>query len=43
VSDVDNGGFVLNVNGRMVQDLDYVEVHIMEPRDEHTRGEHCSG
>jgi hypothetical protein len=30
VSDVDNEGFVLNVDGRMVQDLDYIGVHITE-------------
>jgi hypothetical protein len=30
MSDVDDGGFVLNVNGGKMQDLDYVEVHTME-------------
>jgi hypothetical protein len=31
------GGFVLNVDGGSMQELDYVEVHTMEPRDKHTR------
>jgi hypothetical protein len=30
MSDVDDEGFVLNVDGRMVQDLDYIGVCIME-------------
>jgi hypothetical protein len=38
VSDVDDGGVVLNVDGGRMQELDYVEVHTTEPRDEHTRG-----
>jgi hypothetical protein len=32
-------GFVLNVDGGRMQELDYVEVCTMEPRDKHTRGE----
>jgi hypothetical protein len=32
-------GFVLNVDGRRMQELDYVEVRTTEPRDKHTRGE----
>jgi hypothetical protein len=39
VSDVDDGGVVLNVNGGRMQELDYIEVRIMEPRDKHTRGD----
>jgi hypothetical protein len=39
VSDVDDGGVVLNVNGGSVQELDYVEVRTTEQRDKHTRGE----
>jgi hypothetical protein len=27
---MDNDGFALNVNGGIVQDLDYIEVRIME-------------
>jgi hypothetical protein len=38
VSDVDVEGFVLNVDGGVVQELDYVEVRTMEQRDKHTRG-----
>jgi hypothetical protein len=37
VSDVDDGGVVLNVDGRSVQELDYVEVRTTEQRDKHTR------
>jgi hypothetical protein len=32
-------GFVLNVDGGRMQELDYIEVHTMEPRDKHTRGD----
>jgi hypothetical protein len=39
VSDVDGEGFALNVDGRKVQDLDYIEVRTTEPRDKHTRGD----
>jgi hypothetical protein len=38
MSDVDNEGFALNVDGGNVQDLDYIKVHITEQRDIHTRG-----
>jgi hypothetical protein len=36
---MDVEGFVLNVDGRRMQELDYVEVRTTEQRDEHTRGE----
>jgi hypothetical protein len=39
VSDVDVEGFVLNVDGRSWQELDYVEVRTTEQRDKHTRGD----
>jgi hypothetical protein len=39
VSDLDVGGFVLNVDGGSRQDLDYVEVRTTEQRDKHTRGD----
>jgi hypothetical protein len=32
-------GFVLNVDGRSRQDLDYIEVRTTEQRDKHTRGD----
>jgi hypothetical protein len=32
-------GFALNVDGGRMQELDYIEVRIMEPRDKHTRGD----
>jgi hypothetical protein len=35
---VDDGGVALNVDGGRMQELDYIEVHTTEPRDEHTRG-----
>jgi hypothetical protein len=38
VSNMDDGGVVLNVDGGSVQELDYVEVRTMEQRDKHTRG-----
>jgi hypothetical protein len=37
VSDMDDGGVVLNVDGRSRQELDYVEVCTTEQRDKHTR------
>jgi hypothetical protein len=37
VSDVDDGGVVLNVDGGSWQELDYVEVCTTEQRDKHTR------
>jgi hypothetical protein len=33
MSNVDDVGFALNVNGGDVQDLDYIEVHTTEQRD----------
>jgi gamma-glutamylcyclotransferase (GGCT)/AIG2-like uncharacterized protein YtfP len=39
VSDLDVEGFVLNVDGRSWQELDYIEVHTTEQRDKHTRGD----
>jgi hypothetical protein len=42
VSDVDIEGFVLNVDGGRMQELDYIGVRIMELRDKHTRGERKS-
>jgi hypothetical protein len=39
VSDLDVGGFVLNVDGGSRQDLDYIEVRTTEQRDKHTRGD----
>jgi hypothetical protein len=39
VSDLDVEGFVLNVDGRSRQELDYNEVRTTEQRDKHTRGE----
>jgi hypothetical protein len=38
VSDVDDGGFVLNVDGGRMQELDYIEVCTTEQRDKHARG-----
>jgi hypothetical protein len=39
VSDLDIGGFVLNVDGGSRQELDYIEVRTTEQRDKHTRGD----
>jgi gamma-glutamylcyclotransferase (GGCT)/AIG2-like uncharacterized protein YtfP len=39
VSDVDDGGVVLNVDGGSWQELDYIEVRTTEQRDKHTRGD----